>query len=443
MDIHADLYPEVARDVCRATRHAMCAESHRCEEIAQLHSSTGAELEGVGVRRATMSSEQPSGQWTTAELLKLVAMDLKRIRVPDRLRRDTFLTVALGRLAERGLSPDAIVRTGFGRSLLNWIMEEAVVCRSLVLSESRNLDDLPRKEWVELLLDDESLNEVAPSDLGLAMVKARNGLFQEVGEKWLREAPMAHLIGWKLSGQQSPADEDDLYLLNGPSATEWICERFTRTYLDEWSQESLVWEIAYASNRLEIESLADFDCRILRERRISIDHSTSALAHRLSAPMNPYNAEAVRMVEQAREKVFTALDNGDLESALRYAEDNVAAFPNESVVRRDFGFCLIGQHPQRALATLELHRPQAADPLTEVVYHFNVLAATIRSGQRPSVESYLRVTDPLPEEIQGGTLWMWNPESLASSPFVEAIELETWRQRMLAQLDSFIDASDR
>lgn len=245
---------------------------------------------------------------------------------------------------------------------------------------------------------------------------------------------MAHLIGWKYSTESSPAEEEDLYLLNGVHSTEWICERFTKTYLDEWSVDSLMWEIAYISEPSKVSALANFDPTLFEERRVPLDEVGRALAHRLCTPLDPFNVEMAKRRDAARERVLHALDDGDMARALICAEENVAKYPNEAMLRRDLGFCLIGTQPHRALATLERHRPTGLDNFHTMVHHFNLVAAAVRCGNKIDIESYLSLLDPDAETNTSQTLWMWDPETLLNSPRVKACTLGDWRKEMLGVL---------
>lgn len=133
-----------ARDVCAATRHALCGNSFACQDLVEVFSGSGVEPEGIGTGIGLVTNGQPTAQWTTPQLLRLVSDDLKKIHVRDRFKRDTVLTSALARLGERGLEPDAVVRTGLGDELLAAILEEAIYGRFLVMDGHCDIDDLPR-----------------------------------------------------------------------------------------------------------------------------------------------------------------------------------------------------------------------------------------------------------------------------------------------------------
>lgn len=426
-------YVAAASQECSVTDHRLCNGLRTCETLSELLVSSADHSEGVGADYVHLPGE-PTSCWTTAQLLRLVSDNLRRLNVPDRLRRDTQITSALGKLADRGLSADAIIRTGFGPMLIDFVLEGALACRQLVLEKERGSDELLLGEWADLLIASPELQGVAAGDRSLARARAMNGFFVREVQRWLQEAPIAHLVGWRYSTDQSLADDEDLFLLNGRDATVWVCERFTKTYLDEWASESLLWELTFITKPGAVQGLAQFDVGLLEERRVSLFDVTQELARRATSQIAPYQRGPLAELEKAQKSVIAALDKGDVDQAVNLASENINLFPNEPEVKRNFGFCIIGENPERALETLKLYQPVEEGSLVSTLNHFNLVAASYRCNRDAPLESIQFLIDALPAGMPTGSMWLWEPETLRDTPTVVPIELEAWRRRMLRVL---------
>lgn len=428
-------YVAAASRACSATGHQLCNGTGTCASLNLAIESSSEVLEGVGADYVHHQGE-PSHRWSTAQLLRLVSDNLRRLNVPDRLRRDTQITSALGKLADRGLSADAIIRTGFGPMLIDLILEGALAGRELVLKGECKSGDLLLGEWVDILLASRELHDVSATDRSLGRTRAMNGAFAKEVQRWLYESPIAHLVAWRYSTDKSPADEGDLVLLNGRGATVWVCERFTKTYLDEWASESLLWEITFLVDSEAVKALAQFDSALLDERRLSLYDIASEVGRRTTSQIGQYQGGPLAELERAQQAVISALDNDDIARAIEQASENIDRFPNEPEIRRNYGFCIIGSDPERALETLMIYRPAEVEVLASTLNHFNIITASYLCNRQAPSESMQILIDGVPQGLPKDSIWLWDPETLTSGPAVVPIELEEWRKRMLRKLDS-------
>jgi len=260
------------------------------------------------------------------------------------------------------------------------------------------------------------------------------GAFAVEAQRWVRESPIAHLVAWRHSNEKSPAEDEDLTLLNGRGATVWVCERFTKTYLDQWASESLMWELTFLTDPMAVRSLAQFDSALLDERKLSFYDVAAEISRRTTSQIEKYQRGPMAELERAQQAVIDALDSGDMARAVRQAHANIDRFPNEPEIRRNFGFCIIGSDPERALETLMIYRPAEVEVLLSTLNHFNVIAASYRCNRQAPFESMQILIDGVPEGLPNESVWLWDPETLSGDPSVVPISLEEWRERMLGKL---------
>lgn len=426
-------YAAAASSKCSEIDHQLCNGTGACASLNRVLESSDEGLEGVGADYVHHQGE-PSIYWSTAQLLRLVSDNLRRLNVPDRLRRDTQITSALGKLADRGLSADAIIRTGFGPMLIDLILEGALAGRRLVLEGECKSEDLLLGKWVDILLSSPELRGVSAGDRGLGRTRAMKGAFAVEAQRWVHESPIAHLVAWRHSNEKSPAEDEDLTLLNGRGATVWVCERFTKTYLDQWASESLMWELTFLTDPMAVRSLAQFDSALLDERKLSFYDVAAEISRRTTSQIEKYQRGPMAELERAQQAVIDALDSGDMARAVKQAHANIDRFPNEPEIRRNFGFCIIGSDPERALETLMNYRPAEVEVLLSTLNHFNVIAASYRCNRQAPFESMQILIDGVPEGLPNESVWLWDPETLSGDPSVVPISLEEWRERMLGKL---------
>ena len=125
----------------------------------------------------------------------------------------------------------------------------------------------------------------------------------------------------------------------------WIIERFTKTYLSEWSVAALRCEWLY----LHGQHLSPSDPTEMRVREVSANDLAKVMADRLGAEPSPSEQiismmlkPALKFLEDGRRTEAAAL----FEAALRHNPNNADALNNLS-------FCLIPDGPAQALRHLD------------------------------------------------------------------------------------------
>jgi hypothetical protein len=139
---------EAAARTCASGEHHGCAGSLLCHEAwvvqdtALAHDVRARAYDVlIEVRAAT---GEPSQDWSTAALLRTVYdLVLQPPWESDRLWRSMTVTSALARLGERGILPDAVLRTALADSLRRQMVVHVVGAHQAVVSGAVEFDDLP------------------------------------------------------------------------------------------------------------------------------------------------------------------------------------------------------------------------------------------------------------------------------------------------------------
>ena len=151
------------------------------------------------------------------------------------------------------------------------------------------------------------------------------------------------LMNWR---PPSTATADDTpFVPHNVSDDLWVTERFTKTYLSEWSVPALRSEWRY----LHGQKLAPCDPFEMRVREVSANDLARVMADRLRADPHPSEEltnmlvkPAVTFLEEGRRTEAAAL----FEAALRYD-------PNSADALNNLGFCLLPDDPEQALRHLD------------------------------------------------------------------------------------------
>lgn len=417
---------------CNENNHLFCGNSMKCTDLASLFSSYRGDLESVGQTWKTKNA-QPSHSWSTSQLMRCVKDLLLGFPDDDPYRRATFITTALARLGERGFSPDAVLRTGFGQLLVNRILFVYAQAYRNVSLGKWDLERVPRNGWVKALQADQSLRKVDSSELARVLVLARRGNFDVVAKNWLKTASTSHLVGWKIDGYLiSPPGESELILPLGHDATVWVCERFTNMYFDEWSVESLTWELAFIRSPKEISNRLGIELKYLLERRFSLNMVSGALAHRLSQPAQSWEKAAIASRDQYYEDTLRAIENEEIEKAIEIARKGVWQSPLEPRLQSALAFCLIPFSPQESI---QLSKSVLAnlylDDDDDLVNSINRLSAEIMIGNSADLEEAQRLSQIAEELNAGRKAWFWNPKSLTKSAELSYMRPIEWLHEYL------------
>lgn len=330
--------------------------------------------------------------------------------VDDRMPSPSELLEAV---SQRGLDGPAIVRLALGSTFA------AGVVMHLVEHAAGGHDGQP-SEWLETLTQLGWIQEDTTENSAFPMLndKGLHGIFA-----WFQVAdPHVSLAG----GVPAPEDLKDAakHLKTDreqfAAEAEWVFDRFTETYLDGWSPESLKREWRYQNAQLS-------GCcppAIMRQRLVSQPDLASRLAN-LAITDGPGPRRDLVAVKNG---AATAAIRGDLHRAVTLFEYLHETYPDDLEVQNNLAFCLIPDNPARAEVLLQdLLHASSADMRS--LARLNLAVVRHHAGRKDDAKRLLLdMLDSLNEDHPGAHLWDYtNPGNMS------------WQQNRGDYAESFID----
>jgi hypothetical protein len=161
-------------------------------------------------------------------------------------------------------------------------------------------------------------------------------------DEWIKSAAMEDIILWKPpnSTGDSPITETAAQQVG---FWTWIVERYTQTYLDQWSLESLKLEYLFLQGKFSPDLPAEF----LSERVLARADVTSALADMtiLSDSVTEPSTMA-SFTEQA----LALLADGQRNAAAALFDAVRTLKPGDQSAHNNYAFCILIDDPRRARA---------------------------------------------------------------------------------------------
>ena len=163
--------------------------------------------------------------------------------------------------------------------------------------------------------------------------------------KWSLACSLEELLDW-----MPPAPErfSRPLALPDPHSDDdgtWIVERFTRTFLWEWSVPSLRREWLYLHGQHPAPcSAEDMEVRAVSENELAL-----LMADRLAAEPPPYSQLSARLVGSAA----GFITEGRRREAVALFEATLHLEPDSQIALNNLGFCLLPDEPKAALDVLE------------------------------------------------------------------------------------------
>lgn len=419
-------------DGCSSGGHLLCAHMLECrlaldEMVAAKNSREMAAKFDAGRERLSLQFEQPSETWSTSALLRTARDLLLTPPTSDPWWRSISITTSLARLGERGLSADAVVRTGLARDLVKLIVRDAAMFWAASVAEDIERVEVPDvlAPWVALLQADPSLarhkNELPPHIASVALA----GDLGATAEKWIRNAAIAHIVSWRVDDYLHVEREPrDLVLPGGKDVTHWVTERFTLTYVPEWRATSLQWEQMLNSNPSETASAAGVPLALLQERAVTAEMLNSALRAKLIGRVDE-EFEQRELGDSSIAALARLLEGRQYETALQMAQRFHEAQPQATHFAMAYAFCLIPINAARARSSLENFQPSEGS-----------IGATIREINLASCALIDRNLDKAAEHVASivtesdSAAWLWDPVSLVlGEPLVRYWHIEEWAEQ--------------
>lgn len=402
---------------CASASHDPCGGTQACASALAFHRSQHCDPRAseFDARRALLDqgTAWPDETWPTVALLRLVKDRVGEPPTRDPLRRTLQTTMALARLAERGLPANAVLRTALSRYLVRRVVIHVATHWVLARDGQAGRGEGALLEpWLGLL-DAELIAQAGEVSVADTIITALHGRVGEGVRRWVREASVAHLLGWRFE-DYLPADvvEDELTITGGETATVWIIDRFTETYLDEWRGSSLQWELLYRRRPDAIGARVGLPESMLAERLVSEADLLDAMDRRLTGKVgDDLVADGLRASEVI-ELVVGLVRDGELDQALDLARRSARVAPDNPWLVVAHAFCLIPTDPRRASEMLDRLGDVPPDVASAVAVDRATISLLIE-GRGVAEERCVRAAvAPGP----GG--WFWDPEEALAGRFV-------------------------
>ena len=218
---------------------------------------------------------------------------------------------------------------------------------------------------------------------------------------WAMTASWDQLVEW--SPPQPTHVDDTLSPIRNAEGDPWITERFTKTYLGEWSVAALRSEWRY----LHGQHLPPCDPSEMKVREISANDLAKVMADRLGADRRPSERlidmlvrPAVKFLEDDRRTEAAAL----FEAALRLDPRNANALNN-------LGFCLLPDDPEQALRHLDAAIDTGSADM-EISNANRVLALALLGRWTSACDLAAAHLSRHGDSSARGPVWLWESSSL-------------------------------
>ncbi|OBI00566.1 hypothetical protein A5678_19000 [Mycobacterium sp. E2733] len=310
----------------------------------------------------------------------------------------------------RGIDPVAVTRQGLFRHITTsvlWHIHNVL---------AKGSDELG---WINLI------RAVAP-DFDESASDAEDGLERAVDTirphltAWVLFADIEDLIEHRLT---MPVDELERLYAEGLPPRDfdavWLVERFTATYLDDWSRRSLQREWRY------IHSQCASPCppANMRERSVDVKALAMLLAEVGARHVEGHDADidddsggdgpaGLLHVGQFLPLAVEALERGDRAEAVSIFKMLYEIRPDDREVTNNLGFCILPEQPEEAAGYLATAiETTSSKPLLAMAYLNLSLARYILgdiSGAREALDSARE------NPTDGLFCWMWDLAGIAN-----------------------------
>lgn len=438
-----DVFARLTR-ACANAGHLDCLSPSECQALFDVLETDQQRVEDAArfdifVPYRQREHSEPNLTWPTAALVRCVETLI--VQPPwgqNAFRRSVWITSALARLGERGFNADAVLRTCLAPSLKRRLSVHIATAWHTGRSQKVPAAEFPYQiqSWLEEFERITGLgvdhNRIPP--LEEVLVKASTGDFGQFVDTWIATTATAHVVGWQLDDALTvEVLPTDVVLPGGATATRWVFDRFSQTYLDDWQSESLSWELSYAQAPELTASRAGVPLHVLEERPSATSLALEAIVRRHTGAGGIGASSAfggVDLSEIQHQIVFLATA-GDIKQAQELARAATEKTPHHADIRNAFAFSLIPTDPDTARSHFE--RDRTATPLSSL----NIIACLLAGGKTNEAQRQivaLRESGGPP--IQA---WLWSPKYLLKGPestIIQYYESPDWLADVEAALAS-------
>ena len=403
-------------DGCQENGHRDCSDKAACEELtlwaaAEIEAYQAAIQFEVPGDSFEMAAEGPNALTLTSELMACAAANILSVPwTPYGLRRSVWATAALARLAERGIHADAFVRTHLAEALRRKIsLHVAIAWAHAEREGSRNGIPYQALAWLEKFEEVVDFSgSVSDPTFVDALVAASTGKFRTTVEEWVDSTAIAHLVAWRVDDALTvKVPVESLAIEGGLQAAQWVFDRFTKTFINEWRSESVAWELSFALAPEQTARRSGVDIRWLMERPPSLALTANTLVrqHTLWTDEPDLILSGVTE-EQVIEDILHLVYAGEIRNAQELAAEMCSRNPGSFALRRLRAFTLIPTDPGSARMILNDDRHSEDEWLLAV----NQAACSIVEFDAHAVEKYVANLDLT--SLEDKKAWLWVPSSL-------------------------------
>lgn len=256
---------------------------------------------------------------------------------------------------------------------------------------------------------------------------------------WSLSAPLWEVLAWQCPAFEPTSQlrsetvvkyfDDASVSARSPQVLgSWVWERFTQTYLEDWSEASLCAEWEYIHRNLEPPCVASE----LKGREVGRDDLAQVMAQRLSknqvsrtpARSTVYPSVVVReFTRQLVVPAAKAIEEGRRSEAATLFRTVLAVDTTDSDAHNNLAFCLLPDDPRKSLQHLEKSDEFAGNPTP--VSAVNRMLALAVLGQRAAVVSVAKECFDLDlpnvsakmypvTTDKSATTYLWNVDSVLS-----------------------------
>lgn len=414
---------------CADTGHAICRDPEACEDLAgYAERSTRFAQRSADYDARLLAIEGrgtiPDHTWKISALMARVEDLLHTQPNLDGPFRTVAITTCLARLGERGISPDWLVRSQVGPSLIRRIILAAASVWHDVHVGRLSRDQVPElRGWLAGVDMDAPAAYSPERDRARLITSCLAGETLERGARWIGEASMSDIAAWRIDDYtMSPPQLDDMSLPGGSAAARWLYERFMRTYHTEWSPESWVWEAAYLEHPESVAERAGIDLSILKERISTPAQLTKAASSYVLNGLGDILPGMGR--NEFIELVVHHLEHDSHADARAISEAAFAAHPSDNTVRSVYAFCWLPMAPpQRCREILETTRENRT--MSDAVRRANIVCTYLAEDDLTRAQREVLLLEDAARGVDQPA-WLWDPRSLASRPRIIYSAPEEW-----------------
>ena len=197
----------------------------------------------------------------------------------------------------------------------------------------------------------------------------------------------------------------------------WIFDRFTKTYLGDWSIPALRSEWKY------LHGQHDAPCppTDMSVRKVSESDLAKVMADRLAAETSPSSEPPSDLADELVEPALKFIQDGRRMEAAALFEAAVHNEPHNPASLNNLGFCLLPDHPARALEYLE--RAAVTGQGHSELFDANRILALASNGRYTSaIDLSTKYLERYETTASRAPVWLWEIDSVLEGDDPKLIE---------------------